>query len=212
MTVSTESIDQISAALAVAQGQFQNPSKDASNPHFKSKYANLASGLNAVRTILSENGIAIIQLPRMLDDIMVLDTRLCHKSGQWIESSYPVCKLPAKQQEIGSALTYSRRYSLFAMLAIVGDDDDDDGNEASKRHTPAPFAPFSAEESRAHAESMMSALELCGSSESLKQWALANKPIKDRLTSYYQERVGNSYKTKSEEIKALDSAPTEQAA
>jgi hypothetical protein len=132
----SEQIDQIATALAKAQGEMQNPAKDSKNPHFKSKYADLSAGLNAVRPILSKNGIAVVQMTRMDGEVMMLDTRLAHSSGQWIESAYPVCRFPAKQQEAGSALTYSRRYSLFAMVGIAGEDDD--GNEASETDTPAP--------------------------------------------------------------------------
>jgi hypothetical protein len=132
----SEQIDQIATALAKAQGAIQNPAKDSENPHFKSKYADLSGGLNVVRPILSQNGIAVVQMTRMDGDLMMLDTRLAHSSGQWIESDYPVCRFPAKQQEVGSALTYARRYSLFAAAGIAGEDDD--GNEASKSETPAP--------------------------------------------------------------------------
>ena len=67
---------------------------------------------------------------------MMLDTRLSHASGQWFESEWPVCKLPAQPQAIGSAMTYARRYSLFALVGIAGEDDD--GEAANAAPTPAP--------------------------------------------------------------------------
>ena len=132
----SETINEIAAALAKAQAGIQNPAKESENPHFKSRYADLSSGLNAVRPTLAANGIAIIQATGMEGDLMMLETRLVHVSGQWIGSIYPVCRFPTKQQEAGSALTYARRYALFALVGIAGEDDD--GNEASKSDTPAP--------------------------------------------------------------------------
>ena len=69
----------------------------------------------------------------MHDDTLMLHTALCHSSGQWIISAWPVVKLPAAPQIIGSALTYARRYTLFALVGIAGEGDDDDGNAASAK-------------------------------------------------------------------------------
>lgn len=132
----SDAIDQIATALAKAQGEITNPAKDSENPHFKSRYADLAAGINAVKNALSSNGIAVVQSTYMDGEIMMLSTRLVHSSGQWFGSEYPVCKFPIKHQEAGSAMSYSRRYALFALVGIAGDDDD--GNEASKSETPAP--------------------------------------------------------------------------
>ena len=130
----SDRIDAISAALAKAQGQIANPTKGAVNPHFRSQYSDLASGLNAIRAALSANGIAIVQTTMLsTDDTLILRTALCHASGQWIISAWPVVKLPAPPQVIGSALTYARRYSLFALVGIAGEGDDDDGNAASAK-------------------------------------------------------------------------------
>ena len=128
---SSDRIDAISAALAKAQGQMANPAKSATNPHFKSQYADLSSGLNAIRAALSANAIAVVQTTDMGDDTLMLHTVLAHASGQWIASQWPVVKLPAPPQVIGSALTYARRYTLFALTGIAGENDDDDGNAAS---------------------------------------------------------------------------------
>jgi hypothetical protein len=132
---SSEATNEISAALAKAQGQINNPGKGSQNPHFRSKYADLSAGINAIREGLSANGIAFLQSPRMEGDVMMLDTRLTC-GAQWFESEWPVCKLPAPPQQIGSALTYARRYSLFAMVGIAGEDDD--ANAANVAETPAP--------------------------------------------------------------------------
>ncbi len=144
MLKSSEQINEISAALAKAQGLMSNPSKSAANPHFRSKYADLSEGLNSIRGALSENGIAVIQAPRIEGEMMMLDTRLSHSSAQWFECEWPICKLPAPPQQIGSGLTYARRYSLFAMVGIAGEDDD--GNAANGAAVPAPVRMLTTEQ------------------------------------------------------------------
>lgn len=128
----SQEINELAKALAAAQAEIRNPQKEALNPHFKSRYTDLAGGLDAVRPVLAKHGLAIVQSTDMEGDMMMLTTRLLHSSGQWIESVYPVARFPAQHQQIGSALTYSRRYSLFALAGVAGTDDDDDGNDASK--------------------------------------------------------------------------------
>jgi hypothetical protein len=78
-----------------------------------------------------------VQITRLEGDVLMLDTRLAHSSGQWIQSEWPVCKFPSAPQQIGSALTYARRYSLFSIVGISGDDDDD-GTAANSQETQAP--------------------------------------------------------------------------
>jgi ERF superfamily len=131
----SEQTNKISAALAKAQGLINNPGKTATNPHFKSHYADLSAGINAIRDGMSASGIATIQTTRVEGEVLMLDTRLAHSSGQWFEAEWPVCKLPAAPQQIGSSLTYARRYSLFGIAGIAGEDDD--GNAANAAPTPA---------------------------------------------------------------------------
>ena len=118
----SESINEIAAALAKAQAKIRNPAKNKVNPHFKSKYADLADGLDVIRPALSEQGIAFIQPTEVVDDGVILRTRLIHSSGQWIESTYPVSKM-TQHQQMGAALTYAKRQSLFALVGVCGDDD-----------------------------------------------------------------------------------------
>ena len=132
----SESINEISAALAKAQGQIENAIKDSSNPFFKSKYADLTSVWAACRKQLSENGVSVIQSPEESSHGISVVTMLCHSSGQWIRSKYsmPCDSSKLTPQVIGSAITYARRYALSAMVGIAPHDDDD-GNEASKKPT-----------------------------------------------------------------------------
>lgn len=130
MTTS-EQIDLIAAALAQAQSKMKNAPLNKTNPHFKSKFADLASVRDTVIPALSAHGIAVAQTiggaPGSADQGF-LYTRLVHTSGQWIESSCPLPQLN-DMQKLGSAITYARRYSLSAICGIAADEDDD-GNEA----------------------------------------------------------------------------------
>ena len=130
----SESIKEISTALSAAQGEIQNATKNAENPHFKSKYADLAELLNTVRPVFSKFGLSVIQLPSYADGFVSVETVVTHKSGEWFSgvSSCRVSKDDA--QGVGSATTYLRRYSLAAAAGVA--QEDDEGNEASKKGEP----------------------------------------------------------------------------
>jgi len=130
----SEQVNEIAAALAKAQGAMKNAALNKVNPHFRSKYADLAGIRDAVIPALTANGIAVVQT---LDGTSVL-TRLMHSSGQWIESACPVPAVP-DMQKMGSAITYARRYSLSAICGIAADEDDD-ANAASEPTKAGPVA------------------------------------------------------------------------
>lgn len=120
----SESIAAISAAIAKAQNEVENASKNANNPHFKSKYADLAELLNTVRPVFSSHGLAVLQMPSFDGGIASVETLISHSSGEWISS---VCSAPVTKQDaqgVGSAITYLRRYSLAAMCGIAQEDED----------------------------------------------------------------------------------------
>lgn len=128
----SESIANLSLALSIVQGKMSHAIKDSANPFFKSKYADLESVWDACRSLLAENGLAVMQFPGLYTDhdkSMSLTTVISHKSGEYIsqEMSVPVTKADA--QGAGSALTYMRRYALAAVVGVV--QADDDGNAAS---------------------------------------------------------------------------------
>jgi len=120
----SELINDLATALAKAQGELENASKSSSNPHFKSKYADLAEIINTTRPVFSANGLSVTQCPSFEAGIVSVETILMHSSGQWISStiSAPVSKQDA--QGVGSAITYCRRYSLAAVAGIAQEDDD----------------------------------------------------------------------------------------
>ncbi len=129
-------IDKIATALAKAQGDLENASKSATNPHFKSKYADLAAVMEACRKPLSANEIAIIQCPSANETEIGMVTMLVHASGQFFASRLSMVPRDNSPQSAGSAITYARRYSLMAMAGIAPEDDD--GNDASG-HQQGPY-------------------------------------------------------------------------
>jgi hypothetical protein len=124
----SEQINELAAALAKAQGSMANATMNRTNPHFKSRYADLSSVLDAIRAPLSASGLSVVQTMQVTERGLVLRTTLMHASGQFISTEYP---LPSTQRphEMGSALTYARRYSLAALVCNSADEDDD-GNIA----------------------------------------------------------------------------------
>lgn len=120
----SDSVAALAAALAKAQGVMSHASKDAQNPHFRSRYADLAAVWSAVREPLSANGLSVVQTVAQGDGTVGVRSLLLHASGEWICS---VLEMPVAQktpQGYGSALTYARRYALAALVGIAQDDDD----------------------------------------------------------------------------------------
>jgi hypothetical protein len=142
----SDNIGALAAALAKAQGQMGPAIKDASNPFFKSQYADLASVVAAIKTPLSTNGLAYVQATDIDETgTVIVETMLMHASGEWIGSRLPIRPAKADAQGVGSALSYARRYGLQALVGVPSDDDD--GNAAvgkeirDVRSLPAPTTP-----------------------------------------------------------------------
>ena len=110
--------------------------KDRENPHFRSKYADLAAVRKVTRPVLAKHGLSVVQLPMPTETGVVLQTRLLHASGEFIEGELPLVTQGIGMQGIVSAITYGRRTSLQAVLGIAADDDDD-GEAAQGRDKPA---------------------------------------------------------------------------
>jgi hypothetical protein len=132
----SEQINELAEALAKAQGSLENASKDRENPHFRSRYSDLASVREAVRMPFSDNGLSYVQFLRWSPGVVEVETMLMHKSGQFLSDTLPVPVMKNDAQAVGSAATYGRRYSLMAVAGIAPDDDDD-GNAAAQG-TPRP--------------------------------------------------------------------------
>jgi hypothetical protein len=134
-----DTFSKVASALVKAQKEFGPALKSSSNPHFKSRYADLAACVEAVVESLNNNGIALTQRVSPSENGVTVETVFIHESGEVINCGQlhvPASKHDA--QGYGSALTYARRYSLMAACGIAPEDDD--GNAASKRPT-APAIP-----------------------------------------------------------------------
>jgi len=154
---SSESIGTIAAALAKAQAELTNPEKSlvatirSAFPRERDRtfrYAPLSSGLDIVRKSLGRHEIATIQATAIDKDggLLRLTTVLAHSSGEWISSEWPVCQITdiASAQRMGAALTYARRYALFTLVGIAGEDDLDapDLGTVSKAEVELPRADY----------------------------------------------------------------------
>ena len=125
----SDTIKEISGALLKAQMSIKAAIRESTNPHFKSKYADLSSVIEAVKEPLNKNGIIFIQPVSFDEHGVSVETVLLHLSGEWISGtlSIPVSKQDA--QGVGSAISYGRRYGLQAMCGVPTEDDD--GNAAT---------------------------------------------------------------------------------
>jgi hypothetical protein len=136
MPRSSESVAALASALAKAQGELVNPEKSltatirtgrAGEGERSFHYAPLASGLDIVRKTLGQHEIATVQTTAIDKDagLVQLTTMLDHSSGEWIASDWPVCSMAdlVSPQRMGAALTYARRYALFTLVGIAGEDD-----------------------------------------------------------------------------------------
>ena len=218
---SSESIGTIAAALAKAQAELTNPEKSlvatirSSFPRegdHSFRYAPLSSGLDIVRKGLGRYEIATIQTTTIDKDagLLRLTTVLAHSSGEWISSEWPVCAIAdiASAQRMGAALTYARRYALFTLVGIAGEDDLDapDLDATSKTEVVGPSrsdhhsqptgdtavvarardggAPvLTSEQSAILRDRLLSQLAAIGSADEAASWAQRNLPAKNTLTA-----------------------------
>src|SRR5262245_41230878 len=133
---SSESVAALASALAKAQAELINPEKSLTatirgnrpgEGERRFRYAPLASGLDIVRKTLGQHEIATLQTTALDRDagVINLTTMLAQASGEWIASDWPVCSVAdmASPQRMGAALTYARRYALFTLVGIAGEDD-----------------------------------------------------------------------------------------
>ena len=130
-----KSTPELFAAIAAAQGEVENATKNAQNPHFKSRYADLAEVLNTVRPVFAAHKLAITQSTEYDGTLVSVTTCIGHASNGYITNTAACVPAKSDAQAIGSASTYLRRYSLAAMAGVA--QEDDDGN-AAQHNRPAP--------------------------------------------------------------------------
>lgn len=149
--LTSEQVDQVFGALADAQADLQNPnktktakvkgvSKAGKEYEMTYKYADIADVLTDARPVLAKHGLCVIQATGVEGGAVLIRTRIGHKSGQWVESEYPVAAINGDHQKMGAALTYSRRYALCALIGVAAEEDVD-GEGAEDQHPPQRQAP-----------------------------------------------------------------------
>src|SRR6267154_3816060 len=162
---SSESVAAIATALAKAQTELSNPEKAMVGTVYTARsdtpqsfrYASLSSGLDIIRKTLGGHQLAIAQTTDIdrANGMVNLTTVLLHTSGEWISSDWPVCQLSetSAPRRMGAALTYARRYALFTMVGIAGEDDLDapdvinDQPKGGVEPAPVPVSPLRTENS-----------------------------------------------------------------
>lgn len=199
MFTTSENTAKLDAALAKAQGEIDNAVKDKTNPHFRSKYADLTSVWEACRASLSKNGISVTQWPvHSTDGRLHIMTRLAH-AGEWMMSHF---SLPVQKQDAhgyASGTTYAKRIALSAAVGVVADEDDDGNAASSPRTNHVPDAhpvgaaqPSSMAGRKIEAEGVKKAREwvnaealpavaACKTAEALNVWTAENGKIIERV-------------------------------
>jgi hypothetical protein len=128
-----KSTPELFAALAKAQGEVENASKSSNNPHYKSKYADLAEVLNTVRPVFAKHGLGILQSTEFNGELVSVTTTITHESGGYVSSTASCVPSKTDGQGIGSATTYLRRYSLASMSGVAQEDDDGQSSAHSEK-------------------------------------------------------------------------------
>src|SRR3984893_13806301 len=239
---SSDTIGTIAAALAKAQAELTNPEKSlvgVIRPPFPRqadrtfRYAPLSSGLDIVRKSLGRHEIATIQSTEIDKEagLLRLTTILAHSSGEWVSSEWPVCQITdlASAQRMGAALTYARRYALFTLVGIAGEDDldapdlgagpagaaeppgpPDDRKQANGQAAAArPRASFpnsattvlGAQLSASLRESLIEQLAAINSADEAAAWAHRNLPAKNTLTAADAKIVEERFRAR---VSAID--------
>ena len=124
----SESINELTSALAKAQSEIRNPSKNTKNTFFKNEYADLTSVLGCIRPVASANGLSFIQAVEAYNGNVAVSSQISHSSGQWIKqvASVEVPKTSKNPiQDLGSMATYLKRYQAQSMWAVCADEDTD---------------------------------------------------------------------------------------
>lgn len=212
MIETSEKIVALTAALIKVQGGISGVNKNATNPHFKNRYANLENVIDTARPALQEAGIAFVQAPgQVIDGSVEITTMLVHSSGEWMRSTLHVPLGKRDAQGVGSAITYGCRYSLMAMLGLPPTDDD--GEAAVERFqtpntvTGPPIKPKSSAALKREDvwPEFVRELAECETVLSLQKLALAWSPKADTWTPTWRKTAKDMINERREEL--LNGAP-----
>ena len=227
---SSETIGAIATALAKAQAELSNPEKtltatiQARSGERTFRYASLASGLDIVRKCLGQHEIAVMQTTAIDQGQITLITLLAHASGEWVSSLWPVCPAGETSAQLkGAALTYARRYALFTLVGIAGEDDLDapelladpqpkPGFEGAQPQSRAngklhsrPPARLAASKSGELRERLLQELSTYETEDALAVWAYRALPLKNSLVQEDEEAIETAY---LEKLRSLDHQAT----
>lgn len=192
----SDGVDKLFESLGEAQKVMTGAVKDAKNPHFGNKYADLASVWDACRQPLADNGLTVLQPVSADGGKVTVTTILAHKTGQWIASDLTLTSAKVDPQGVGSAITYGRRYGLSAMVGIAPEDDD--GNAASGKDKEAPKVSRKPQDERADSAAPQ-AVSMSGKAptpDALKGLADMQKELGDKL--YFAVLAKRGYKSASD--------------
>src|SRR5262245_31748443 len=245
---SSESVAALASALAKAQAELINPAKSLiatirtgrpGEGERSFRYAPLSSGLDIVRKTLGQHEIATVQTTAIdqAAGIVNLTTMLAHASGEWIASDWPVCPVAetANPQRMGAALTYARRYALFTLVGIAGEDDLDapdlcvappttaartgtgsggllppprrDGNGRTRAAARAASTPvLSSDESAGLRDRLLGEIAGLQSQESATNWAQGALAAKNQLTASDAKLLEEAFETRLSELLPPESA------
>jgi hypothetical protein len=248
MPRSSESVAALASALAKAQAELVNPEKSLTatirsgrpgEGERSFRYAPLASGLDIVRKTLGQHEIATVQTTAIdkATGVVSLSTMLAHASGEWIASDWPVCAVAetANPQRMGAALTYARRYALFTLVGIAGEDDLDapdlcaappttaartgtgsgellppprsDGNGRTRAAAKAAGTPFlSSDESAGLRDRLLGEIAGLQSVESATNWAPGALAAKNQLTASDAKLLEEAFEIRLSELLPSESA------
>jgi len=159
----SESIKELATALNKFQAECSGAKKDADNPFFGSKYANLEAVINCAKSALDNNGLAVSQFPIMDQGYCGVETILMHSSGEWISNTLLLACKKQDPQAMGSAITYARRYAYQSVLGIPSEDDDGEKYMTSNQAPIQQQAPVQATYQKISAAQAQELLNIAGS-------------------------------------------------
>jgi len=167
----SDSIDKIIPALIKSQQELGAVTKDKKNPFFKSNYADINAFLSTVKPIINANGLLLMQPSTAAENGEVaIETTLFHVSGQWISSEIRMKPAKSGPQEVGSCITYARRYALQSLLSLEAVDDD--GNLAQRGRMTGTITtalkPATSTESTTSFDDLIGRVRACTSEEGLQ--------------------------------------------
>ncbi len=185
-------IGALGKALSLAQGAMEGAKKDSENPHFRSKYADLASVWAACRAPLAANGLAVIQTTVPEQGGVLVVTTLVHESGEWVRGRLFMPAAKQDAQGFGSACTYARRFALAAIVGIAPEDDDANAAAVPRgNHGPIKAPPTRAQQADALPKQLAESVEVLELAEKIRK-SLAGAPTMGDLREIwldYNENV-----------------------